>query len=175
MGKIFTKNLKNRFSASIAQSLICLNIFLFLVPFSNVLFAEGSKQLIPDPTKNYGQLQIWDNVSTNARVFMTYAATNVPLKRLNIKICNVGEKVYIGFQSQNNDVFLRVKDPNGNSIPLSYVSSVTGLATAAATVNKPKNYTSVYVNGAGTIVNASAAPIPAPNQYTYRVGENAHF
>lgn len=86
------------------QLLIVLNI--------SPLFAEGTKQLQP-AASDYGFLQIYDQ-NTLTRPFATY---NSPEEyRLNISICNLGEKIYMGFRQNNNDVYFRLKDPNGNVV-----------------------------------------------------------
>lgn len=87
-------------------------IHLLIVLNISPLFAEGTKQLQPAAT-DFGFLQIYDQ-NTLTRPFATY---NSPEEyRLNISICNLGEKIYMGFRQNNNDVYFRLKDPNGNVV-----------------------------------------------------------
>lgn len=88
---------------------------LWLLIFSgNLLFAEGTKELTPSSGDN-GDVQIFDQNSLQ-RPFATF---NCPEEnRLNFSICNLGEKVYFGFQQNDNDVYFRIKDPNGNLVSI---------------------------------------------------------
>lgn len=80
------------------------------------LYAEGSKELHPKSGQNGPYLQIWDTPNQPTRKFATFAQdTNY---RLNVKICGLGEKVYFGLRQNDNDVYFRVRDPKGNTIPI---------------------------------------------------------
>lgn len=151
---------------------IVLVVLSFLFSASN-LVAEGTKQLIPDPSKNQGALQIWDGGagSSALRTFLTYNSAADPLKRLNFRIKNAGEKVYLGISAQNNDVFFRIKDKDGNSVPLLRISTTSSLAVITA-VSKPINYNSLYVNSSG-VISASGISLDFPNQFTYRMPYNS--
>lgn len=75
-------------------------------------FSEGTKELQP-AASDYGFLQIYD-LNTRTRPFATY---DTPEEyRLNIRICNLGEKIYFGLHQSDNDVYYRLKDPNGNVV-----------------------------------------------------------
>ncbi|HEX8545341.1 MAG TPA: gliding motility-associated C-terminal domain-containing protein, partial [Cytophagaceae bacterium] len=81
------------------------------------LFAEGTKELNPS-LNDKGFIQIWDITDQPNRKFATYLANAD--QRLHIKICNPGEKIYMGFRIQNaapnNTAYFRLKDPSGNVV-----------------------------------------------------------
>ncbi|MBY0426507.1 MAG: hypothetical protein K2Q22_12775, partial [Cytophagales bacterium] len=170
MENIFTPKLHLTKSTKSLGGIFCSLLVFLVFGFTELVYSEGTKQLIPDPTRNQGAIQIWDGGAGSAalRTFLTYNSNGEPLKRLNIKICNSGEKVYFGILAENNDVFFRIKDKDGNTVQLFRVST-TGGTTVETPVRKPNNYTSAYVNGSGSIINASATPIASPNQFTYRM------
>lgn len=95
-------------------------LLLFLQTVSAL--AEGTKEIRPLSTDN-GYVQIYDN-NTTSRPFATYAAT--ANERLYIHINTVGEKIYYGFQQTNNDVYCRIKDPNGNIVVAATVLPSSG-------------------------------------------------
>jgi hypothetical protein len=118
------------------KSLLCIYVFIgFLLIFSiKKSKGEGTKQLQPLATDN-GFIQIFDN-NTLTRPFATY---NCPVdNRLNIHVSALGEKVYLGFNQPNNDVYFRVKDPLGNIVmgptllPGIYCQSYPGRGRASA-------------------------------------------
>ncbi len=80
-------------------------------------FAEGSKELHTKSGQNGPYLQIWDGPNLDTRKFMTYSPDT--LYRLNVKICNLGEKVFFGFRQDDNDCFFRIKGPNNQTIAIS--------------------------------------------------------
>jgi len=88
---------------------------LIVLPFSGLSFlsfSEGTKELQP-AASDYGFLQIYD-LNTRTRPFATY---DTPEEyRLNIRICNLGEKIYFGLHQSDNDVYFRLKDPGGNVV-----------------------------------------------------------
>lgn len=84
------------------------------------LLAEGTRELMNNNCNNHGYIQIWDN-NDPLRNFATY---NCPeYARLYIRVAE-GERIYMGFhivQNSNsntimNDVWMRLKDPNGNVV-----------------------------------------------------------
>ncbi len=89
-------------------------LLLTVVAFS--AYSEGSKELHPKSGQNGPYLQIWDTPDQVTRKFATFSPDSN--YRLNIKICNLGEKVYFGFQQNDKDVYFRIKDPNGNTVPI---------------------------------------------------------
>ncbi|MFN6945439.1 MAG: gliding motility-associated C-terminal domain-containing protein, partial [Cytophagaceae bacterium] len=104
---------------------------LFLLAFHTLFFhvglrAEGTRELRPTQA-DHGYMQIHDVVAGVARPFMSYDAPEE--SRLNIRICNVGERIYMGFRTMDNNVaiFFRVKDPNGNLVTLPGMVEVVGV------------------------------------------------
>ncbi|MFL5729674.1 MAG: hypothetical protein ACJ75J_09345, partial [Cytophagaceae bacterium] len=124
--------------ASDIPRLLLLIIFLFPGLTSTLnSFAEGTKQLMPASTDN-SYMQIYDNNDPN-RNFMTYGCT--PVHRLNIRICNVGEKIYIGLnQDLDKDVYFRLKDPAGNAL------AITGLTSVGANTYKVPTTGTGYIS-----------------------------
>ena len=92
-----------------------LYICFFLWFSVSDLFAEGTKQIKPTATSN-GILDFWyDTTITSA--FARYNCKE--FNRMNIRICNLGEKLYFGFQptaGNVNDLEFRIKDPAGNIV-----------------------------------------------------------
>ncbi len=87
-----------------------LSLFFLLFVCGKTVNAEGTKQLKPTASDN-GAVQIYDNNSI-ARSFATYSAPAE--KRLYIHVSNpTNEKIYMGFKQPDNDVYFRLKDPNG--------------------------------------------------------------
>lgn len=74
-------------------------------------YAEGTKQLSPSFGDN-GNI-ILDN---GYSAFATYSTTTDDLYRLNISICEVGEVIHFGFRVPEDDIYFRIKDPNGNIV-----------------------------------------------------------
>jgi len=106
---------------SIARK-FCYFLLAILFLFSqSQLQAEGTKQIRPASSDN-GYLVL--DKSWSSFALYGSAATS----RLNIRICNVGEKIYYGFRQTDNDVEYRIKDPNGNIVvgPASLPSSGNG-------------------------------------------------
>ncbi|MFN3405634.1 MAG: gliding motility-associated C-terminal domain-containing protein [Cytophagaceae bacterium] len=97
----------------VKSSRVLLAICFLIFSFQNIL-AEGTKELMPGAT-DHGYLQIFD-LNTLTRPFASFNAPEP--HRLHIHICHPGEKVFMGFRQNNNDVFFRVKDPTGTIIPL---------------------------------------------------------
>lgn len=92
-------------------SLKVLALFLSMLSWT-AIHAEGTKELQPAAT-DYGFLQIFDQ-NTITRPFATFDAPEE--YRLNISVCNLGEKIFMGFRQNDNDVYFRLKDPNGNTV-----------------------------------------------------------
>ncbi|HTF82040.1 MAG TPA: hypothetical protein VL947_09955, partial [Cytophagales bacterium] len=82
-------------------------LFIILIVFQDVN-AEGTKQLRPDSTVN-GSVQILARIGSG-KDFATYGGPED--YRLNVRVCQVGEVVCLGFQKRTNQKF-RVFDPNG--------------------------------------------------------------
>src|SRR6478735_11289655 len=122
-----------------------------LILFTQVLsYAEGTKQIMPN--------------SGNAAYFVLdngwsqFALYNCPItSRLNISICNPGEKIYFGFRQSNNDVRFRIKNPNGVQV-----------YPALPTVDLP------VPTGAGAgYISTYAQAVAGPQQIVGATGYNA--
>ncbi len=70
---------------------------------------EGTRELFANDCNNYGSIQIWDNGDTN-RLFATYGAPEE--YRLYIYM-NSGETLYFGYNNPDEDVWYRLRDPDG--------------------------------------------------------------
>ncbi|MCS7297566.1 MAG: T9SS type A sorting domain-containing protein [Bacteroidia bacterium] len=102
---------------------------LFLL--SLMLHAEGTRELMNGNCANHGYIQIWDNADP-LRNFATY---NCPEHaRLYIRVAG-GERIYMGFHVNDgndgsptiaNDVWMRLRAPNGNVVmgPLQITSAM---------------------------------------------------
>ncbi|MFN8415544.1 MAG: gliding motility-associated C-terminal domain-containing protein [Cytophagaceae bacterium] len=114
----------------------------------SIVRGEGTKELMPNPSTGQGYVQIFDR----GRLFATYNSPTV--NRLNIRICNPGEVINMGFNQPDNDIYFRLKDPNGNivmaaqALPTSgagfipdYTSAVAGPTTVNASGYTPITYT----------------------------------
>ena len=119
------------------------------------LKAEGTKEIMP-----YDTCLSRLNLEPSFTNFAMYGCT--PEERLNIRIANIGEKIYYGFgdildanQMPTYDLYYRLKDPNGNivvsqaAVPTSgtgYISTYTKAITGPNTVSvggySPLSYTS---------------------------------
>lgn len=86
-----------------------------------LLWAEGSRQLMNNNCNNHGYIQIWDN-NDPLRNFATYDCPEYA--RLHIRVAD-GERIYMGFHVNTgadanptiaNDVWMRLRDPNGNIV-----------------------------------------------------------
>ncbi len=86
-----------------------------------LMLAEGTRELMANNCNNHGYIQIWDN-NDPLRNFATY---NCPeYARLYIRAV-AGERIYMGFHVNGgpdnnptiyNDVWMRLRDPNGNVV-----------------------------------------------------------
>ncbi|MBO9699879.1 MAG: gliding motility-associated C-terminal domain-containing protein [Sporocytophaga sp.] len=84
--------------------------FILLCVLSIVtVLAEGTKELMPKST-DHGVVQIFDR----SRLFMTYDAPKE--NRLNIHICKAGEIIYFGFNQPDEDVYFKLKSPDGTVV-----------------------------------------------------------
>src|SRR5690242_10711937 len=89
-------------------------LFSFVFLFKSLTIqGEGTKQLQPNSSVQSAYLQIWDQ-NDPTRKFMTF--DDDTLYRLNIKICNLGEKIHIGFQQPDTNVFWKLIAPNGSVV-----------------------------------------------------------
>ncbi len=87
-------------------------IALLLLIFGAKARAEGSKELRANDCSNFGSIQIWDNADLN-RNFATY---NAPADhRLYIHL-NTNDTLYFGFNCSKEDVYYRLKNPNGQIV-----------------------------------------------------------
>ncbi len=80
--------------------------------------AEGTRELRPTPASTCF-LQVWDTETQPTRRFMTYESTDFPDYRLNIRIANPNERIYMGFRmlaGYTGAMFMRLRDPNGNIV-----------------------------------------------------------
>ncbi len=101
-------------------------VSFFLLFGKPVLFAEGTKQIMATPI-SHGRLEIYQYFSN----FALYGVSEE--YRLNIRIKEVGEKIYFGFgntydafQTLKNDVKYRIKDPSGNIVVAETMQSASG-------------------------------------------------
>ncbi|MCX8112482.1 MAG: hypothetical protein N3E49_04710 [Bacteroidia bacterium] len=88
----------------------------------SLLYAEGTRQLMNNNCANHGYIQIWDNADP-LRTFATYSCPEY--SRLYIRVAG-GERIYMGFHIVTdagsdpntiaNDVWMRLRDPNGNIV-----------------------------------------------------------
>ena len=94
--------------------------FVFLMLFSiygtNKTMAEGTNEIMP-----YDTCLSRLNLEPSFSGFAMYGC--LPKERLNIRIANIGEKIYYGFgniydgnQDPQFDLYYRIKDPNGNIV-----------------------------------------------------------
>ena len=86
-------------------------VLLFLITLKNTS-AEGSYELLKASCSNYGYLQIWDNADPQ-RNFATYDCPST--SRLNIRL-NAGDRIYYGYATDVEDVYYRIKNPNGTVV-----------------------------------------------------------
>lgn len=86
-----------------------------------LLYAEGTRELLNNNCANHGYIQIWDN-NDPLRNFATYNCP--PQARLYIRVAG-GERIYMGFHVNDGndgtptivtDVYMRLRDPNGNIV-----------------------------------------------------------
>lgn len=90
-----------------------------LIGLVGLSWAEGTRELMNGNCANFGFIQIWDN-NDPLRNFATY---NCPeYARLYVRVAG-GERIYMGFHVINpangnpiGDVYMRLKDPNGNVV-----------------------------------------------------------
>ena len=93
-------------------------VFLSLL---GLTLGEGTRELMANNCNNHGYIQIWDN-NDPLRNFATY---NCPeYARLYIRAA-AGERIYMGFHVNGgpdrnptiyDDVWMRLRDPNGNVV-----------------------------------------------------------
>ncbi len=150
------KNVLNLTSITITFWIYNIAIIALLIFTTNIqLKAEGTKEIMP-----YDTCLSRINLEPNFTNFAMYGCT--PDERLNIRIANIGEKIYYGFgnifdanQILTYDVYYRIKDPNGNivvsqaAVPTSgtgfissYNKAVTGPNTVSSGGYTPLSYTS---------------------------------
>lgn len=94
--------------------LLSIGVLAFLIFLPLLSFSDGTKQLAPSQSDELkGNLQMFDN-NTITRPFMSYASDTS--SRLYIHICKPGETIYLGFKQTDNDVYFRLRDPDGNLV-----------------------------------------------------------
>lgn len=86
-----------------------LILVAFLVSlFYGFSFSEGTKEIRPSETDT-----TFVAITVDPSRGANFAYLNGPVNnRLNIHICNIGEKVFLGF-GKNNNLQFRIIDPNG--------------------------------------------------------------
>src|SRR5690606_31089681 len=109
-------------------------------------------------------IQIFDGGAS--RPFATF---NCPEEhRLNFNICNLGEKVYFGFNQSNKDVYFRIKDPNGNLVNING-NTINQVPTSGAgfigTYNQAYNGPSAIVGTTGGYNALSFTPTMTGDYY----------
>ncbi len=119
-------------------------IALFFINFQNTTKAEGTYELLNGSCSNYGYIQIWDN-NDSQRDFATYNCAES--SRLNIRL-QINEHMYFGYATDVEDVYYRIKDPNGNIVKgptlITSASSRGWITTCAKALTGPD---STYVGG----------------------------
>jgi gliding motility-associated-like protein len=140
---------------------LVLSVSIALLPWT--LFAEGTRQLTPT-SSDHGYIQIFDGGAS--RPFATF---NCPEEhRLNFNICNLGEKVYFGFNQSNKDVYFRIKDPNGNLVNING-NTINQVPTSGAgfigTYNQAYNGPSAIVGTTGGYNALSFTPTMTGDYY----------
>jgi gliding motility-associated-like protein len=102
--------IKSKYPCDLLNHTLWVYVFiLMLASFTTKVIAEGTKELMPEST-DHGVVQIFDR----SRLFMTYDAPKE--NRLNIHICKAGEIIYFGFKQPDDDVYFRLKSPDGTVV-----------------------------------------------------------
>ena len=96
--------------------IICIS----LLTLQNPVKAEGTKELFANNCSNHGSLVIWQSSDINQK----FASWACPAEyRLNIRV-NSGEIIYFGFNLDDDDLYYRLRNPNGTIvIPSTKISS----------------------------------------------------
>ena len=92
--------------------IILISSGVILVPGKqNNIYAEGTKQLLPDSTISQAGLYIDNSPGT---VYTNFAVANCPANyRLYIHVKNVGESILFGFETNYANVPFTLRKPNG--------------------------------------------------------------
>ncbi len=119
----FNNILRNHKHQAMSRKTITRLCIIFPFMLSHLLWAEGTKQLRPTATDSTS-IQILKGTDSGSD-FATY---NGPVDyRLNIRVCEVGEVICLGFQKKTKHAF-RLIDPTGDSVitttSLNYASTV---------------------------------------------------
>lgn len=111
-----------------------LAIFVFAPLTSRT---EGTKELLNNDCNNFGFLQIWDNGDPN-RPFASYNAPDE--YRLYIR-ADSGEIIHFGYNQREDDVWYRLKDPNGQVVsgPALITSGAGYIGSCAKALKGPKS------------------------------------
>ncbi|MCX7606896.1 MAG: hypothetical protein N2170_06505 [Bacteroidia bacterium] len=135
----------------------------------NVVWGEGTRELMNNNCANHGYIQIWDN-NDPLRDFATY---NCPEQsRLYIRVAG-GERIYMGFHVNGGadspptiytDVWMRLRDPNGNivlgPVQLTNTMAAGGISTCNQALTGPS---ALYAGGYNALV------------YTVPVGSGGNY
>lgn len=137
-------------------------------------YSEGTRQLMPTSSSN-GYVQIFD-LNTLSRPFATF---NAPEDyRLNIQVCNPGEKIYMGFKQTNDDVNFRLMDESNNPVPIPGLTPIAGTTNTYKLPKSGAGYIDTYnkaYNGPSQIVGAGgydALVFTPPGPGTYHIEFN---
>ncbi len=97
-------------------------LVIFFIYIIQLIFAEGTKQIQPNTTDTYYLLINRANSGTGLNIpFAMYTPNAIPYPngtndvdyRLNIRICNPGERVRFGFRGNQSNTFFRIKNQAG--------------------------------------------------------------
>lgn len=101
-------------------SILLMIVGIFLL--TGLVFAEGTKQIQPNATDTYYLLINRANSGTGLNIpFAMYTPNSVPYPngtnevdyRLNVRVCNAGERIRLGFRGNQSNTFFRVKNQAG--------------------------------------------------------------
>ncbi len=105
------KNIHFNFSRFM-KGLVHTTMLFGLLCFSNYVYSEGTKQLMPDKNR-----PAYISVKEDGSPQTKFAQYNCPVEwRWNIRICDPNEKVYLGFRQDNGDVKFRIKNSAGTVV-----------------------------------------------------------
>lgn len=147
-----------------------------VVLFFSLIFqlkAEGTKELRPTSLDvNDFKISLWSNTNQATRKTGTFFSTAESQYRINIRICNVGEVINLGFNPSANDIFFRLRKPDGTTVAFNSAAPASGVGSPVLADQDPGAlfcYRVPSAAGAGYIAaysNAVAGPLPAAGGYT---------
>src|SRR5690554_5304563 len=94
-------------------------LIAILLVFSLGVYAEGTKELMPN---NTGNCYVQFNESIEGQRYFAMSTNTDTLHRLYIHIANVGEVIHMGFNGPTSSILgnplaeFRIKDPTGNVV-----------------------------------------------------------